>query len=196
MVGVLMRVVFSEILKNERYCIRFLKCSHHLFAKCMWVIALLFCIYSCKNNLQTSTSSASVDTTMKLEVLNPELKKLITEPDEDPYFVRSSDTISVEGPKSICRSIYQDSKGNYWFATWQGIIQYDSKVFTNYTLKFGLKKFHMFSVFEDSKGNIWFGSIGSGVYKFDGKTFVLYTVKEGLSGTFVTSIAEDQEGNI
>jgi ligand-binding sensor domain-containing protein len=52
----------------------------------------------------------------------------------DPYFVESSDTISIYGPDHITRDVVQDKNGNYWFATWLGIIQYDGTHFTNYTL--------------------------------------------------------------
>lgn len=114
----------------------------------------------------------------------------------DPYFIETNDTISPYGPRSITRNIVQDKKGNYWYATWQGIMHYDGKVFTNITLKEGLVHYHVFSVMEDRAGNLWFGTCGGGVYKYDGKSYRLYTTNEGLANNTVTCMLEDKDGNI
>jgi ligand-binding sensor domain-containing protein len=97
-------------------------------------------------------------------------------------------------PNSITRTIKQDSHGNIWFASWDGIIKYDGTSFTNMTRDVSLSRF--FTVLEDSKGNFWFGSIGSGVYYYDGKTFQNFTTEEGLANNSVTNIYEDKKGNI
>lgn len=117
-------------------------------------------------------------------------------PKTDPYFTPTKDTVALHGPQNITRSVLQDKKGNMWFSSWEGIISYNGKTFTNYTLKYNLIKFHMFSVFEDSKGNLWFGSVGAGVYKYDGKSFRLYNEDSGLSNDMVLCITEDKAGNI
>ncbi|MBC7865837.1 MAG: histidine kinase [Bacteroidia bacterium] len=117
-------------------------------------------------------------------------------PAEDPYFVKTKDTISLYGPRSITRNILQDKNGNFWFATWQGIIRYDGKFFTNFTLKEGLRHFHIFSVSEDKTGNIWFGTIGGGMYRYDGKSFTYFTTKDGLASNVVWCILPDKSGNI
>ena len=123
----------------------------------------------------------------------------------DPYFIETSDTFSIRGPHSIVREILQDKIGNYWFTTWQGIMHYDGKVFTNYTLKYGLKHFHVFSSLEDSKGNLWFGTVRGGVYRYNatlpegvgkGKSFTLFTTKDGLGDNTASDLLEDKEGNI
>lgn len=114
----------------------------------------------------------------------------------DPYFVETSDTISSHGPKSIVRDVLQDKNGNFWFATWHGIMGYDGKVFTNYTLKYGLKHFHVVSLYEDKKGNLWFGTARGGLYLYNGKSFKLFTTKEGLADNTVMCITEDKEGHI
>jgi ligand-binding sensor domain-containing protein len=120
----------------------------------------------------------------------------------DPYFVKTLDTISTRGPVSITRNILQDKKGNFWFASWQGIMKYDGKVFTNYTLKENLINFHVFSVLEDKSDNIWFGTIRGGVYMYkpekngEGGTFTLFTTKDGLASDIVGCIFEDKKGNI
>jgi ligand-binding sensor domain-containing protein len=117
-------------------------------------------------------------------------------PSFDPYFTETTDTVATFGPRTITRAILQDKRGNYWFATWQGIMRFDGKVFTNYTLKENLVHFHVFSVFEDSGGNLWFGTVRGGVYRYDGKDFRLFTTKEGLAGNSASSITEDKQGNL
>jgi streptogramin lyase len=114
----------------------------------------------------------------------------------DPYFVMSWDTVSQYGPHTITRNILQDRKGNFWFASWQGIICYDGKAFTNITLKENLIHFHVLSLFEDKAGNLWFGTVRGGLYKYDGKTFTLFTTENGLTDNTVQCMLEDKAGNI
>lgn len=114
----------------------------------------------------------------------------------DPYFVTPPDTFSTRGPRCIVRDLLQDKAGAYWLATWQGIVGYDGKVFTNYTLKEGLIRFHVGSLFEDSKGTLWFGTVRGGVYRYDGKAFTLFTTADGLVDNSAGCIAEDKAGNI
>jgi ligand-binding sensor domain-containing protein len=114
----------------------------------------------------------------------------------DPYFVESKDTVSAHGPKCIVRDLLHDRSGNIWLASWMGIIKYDGKVFTNYTLRENLIHFHVFSCYEDSKGVLWFGTARGGVYRYDGKAFTLFTKKNGLPDNSVQCFAEDKDGNM
>ncbi|WP_428654402.1 ligand-binding sensor domain-containing protein [Runella sp.] len=104
------------------------------------------------------------------------------------------DVIISNAPGNIVRKIIQDRKGNIWMASWEGIIRYDGKSFTNITNKVTSARF--FSVLEDRKGNFWFGTIGSGVYYYDGNSFQNFTTEKGLLNNEVTSIYEDKKGNI
>jgi ligand-binding sensor domain-containing protein len=117
-------------------------------------------------------------------------------PVDDPYFTVTTDTLSIHGPRTIIRNIIQDKKGSYWLASWSGIVRFDENIFTNYTLKEGLRKFHVFSILEDQAGNLWFGTIRGGVYKYDGKSFTLFTTKEGLANDVILCMLEDKAGNI
>lgn len=114
----------------------------------------------------------------------------------DPYFVETTDTFSTHGPRSIVRDLLQDKKGTYWFASWQGIISYDGKVFTTHTLKDDLIHFHLFSAYEDRRGHLWFGTVRGGLYRYDGKSFTLFTTADGLADNSVNCAAEDRAGNI
>jgi len=104
------------------------------------------------------------------------------------------DLSTSHGPNSIVRTIKQDSKGNIWIASWEGIFKYDGGSFTNITSKVSSARF--FSVLEDRKGNFWFASVGSGVYYYDGISFRNFTTKDGLANDRVTHIYEDKPGNI
>jgi ligand-binding sensor domain-containing protein len=122
---------------------------------------------------------------------------LSSQPDvKDRFFVETLDTVSPYAPISITRNILEDTKGNIWIMSFQGIIKYDGKVFTNYTLKENLIHFHVFSVMEDRSGNIWFGTVGGGVYKYNGKTFTLFTTDNGLADNIISCMMEDKDGNI
>ncbi len=114
----------------------------------------------------------------------------------DPYFVETKTINAPFGPQSITRNMVQDKNGNLWLASWEGIIRYDGKTFTNFTNKDNLRRFHVFSAFEDRKGNLWFGTIRAGVYRYDGKSFTLFTTRDGLADDLVSCIAEDKRGNI
>lgn len=105
------------------------------------------------------------------------------------------------------RSIFQDSKGNFWFGpAGQSVARYDEKTLEYYSKA---EFFHgnnsgdidnvnsVHAIAEDKKGNIWFGT-DHGAIKYDGKTFRNYTEKNGLSNTKVgrKSILIDKSGNI
>ena len=117
-------------------------------------------------------------------------------PEKDPYFAETKTVNTSYGPSNITRNIIQDRNGDVWLATWEGIIRYDGKSFTNFTNKEGLRRFRVFTILEDRKGNIWFGTVGAGVYCYDGKLFTNFTTKEGLANDRLGCIYEDKKGNI
>ncbi|HEV7780800.1 MAG TPA: hypothetical protein VGO58_06020 [Chitinophagaceae bacterium] len=55
-------------------------------------------------------------------------------------------------PNGIVRTIKQDSKGNIWITSWEGVFKYDGKSFTNITSKVSSARFF---------------SIDSGVYYYE-----------------------------
>lgn len=155
---------------------------HYLFPLC--AISLLFA--SCKGQNPSISPLSS----------GPPIPLVLDPTDLDPYFIETVAVTSSYGPKSITRNIMQDRKGDFWMSTWEGIIHFDGKTFTNLTNREGLRRYHTFSLLEDSKGILWFGTIGAGVYRYDGKNFVNYTSKEGLAGNGVGFLFEDKQGNI
>jgi ligand-binding sensor domain-containing protein len=117
-----------------------------------------------------------------------------TVPAKDKFPPKTKDVTTSHGPNVITRTIKQDSKGNIWLASWEGVFRYDGKSFTNVTRRVSSSRFC--SVLEDSKGNFWFASVGSGVYYYDGKNFRNFTTKDGLAHNDVIDIYEDKTGNI
>ena len=131
---------------------------------------------------------------------------------EDPYFVLTKDTFSTSGPKDITRNVLEDRDGNIWLSSWEGIIRYDGNGFINYTLKEGLRQFHVFSILEDRAGHIWFGTIRGGLYRYDpaadpssrqfdpSKTgsspFTLFTTADGLANDMILCMMQDKDGMI
>jgi ligand-binding sensor domain-containing protein len=165
-------------------------------------LVLLFISFtSCNGQNKTqpkdsvSKSQTITDNGLGLPKTSEEMKSFL-DLGIDPYFIETTDTFSKHAPKCIVRNLIQDKTGNYWFATWNGIIKYDGKIFTNYTLKEGLIHFHVIALFEDSKGNIWFANGRGGVYRYDGKLFTLFTTNDGLLDNTANCIAEDKSGNI
>ena len=134
--------------------------------------------------------------------INPEQatidgNKTVAKPKEiDPFFLENKAINPPYGPTKITRNIIQDSKGNIWLATFEGIIRYDGQSFINFTNKEKLRPFRVFSVLEDRKGNIWFGTIGAGLYMYDGITFTNLTIQEGLIHDEIGGMYEDRQGNI
>ncbi|MCB0559731.1 MAG: hypothetical protein KDD09_12350 [Phaeodactylibacter sp.] len=81
-------------------------------------------ITSCNGQKETGLSKDNTSQPKQSEI------KL---PDNDPYFVETQEITTSHGPGSITRNVMQDSKGNLWFATWEGIIRYDGNTFANFT---------------------------------------------------------------
>jgi len=107
--------------------------------------------------------------------------------------------------RDITRSIFQDSKGNFWFGTLNGVFRYNGETLKRYS-KIELIPGHngdykdaisVHAIAEDKNGNMWFGT-DQGAIKYDGKTFNSYTEKNGLSNIRVgrKSILVDKSGKI
>lgn len=156
-----------------------------IYLKIYAVLIVLAATLSCNGQQKTSPKKTN-NTPAEVTTVTPE--------DYDPYFIETQTVSSDYGPKSITRNILQDKKGNIWFATWEGILKYDGKTFTNLTNEENLKRFHVFSLFEDSVGNIWFGTIGAGVYRYDDQTFTNFTTKDGLAHDSIGCFFEDKKG--
>lgn len=153
-----------------------------MFARSMVGFLIIISIfnYSCNKAIQSNKENLRIDSTQ-----SKGLNIKFTDSPTSPY-----------GPTSITRNIKQDKNGNLWLATWEGIIHYDGRTFTNITKQKGLELARAFAVHEDNKGHIWFATIGGGVLNFDGETFTKFTTNEGLGSNRVTYICEDKSDNL
>lgn len=97
--------------------------------------------------------------------------------------------------ESQVHNLFQDSKGNIWMGTFNGISKYNGHTFENFNRKSGLVDNFFETGIEDHEGNIWLGFRG-GVTKYDGENFTNYTTSEGMSGNSIFKILEDSKGNI
>lgn len=94
------------------------------------------------------------------------------------------------------RTMYQDTKGNYWFGTnGDGIIRYDGKTLQKMTIEQKLKSVAVREIIEDKKGTIWFGT-SSGLVKYEDKKFTTYTTEDGLQNDDIWAVTIDQKGII
>ncbi|MBU0765491.1 MAG: hypothetical protein KJ607_11715, partial [Bacteroidetes bacterium] len=94
------------------------------------------------------------------------------------------------------RSILEDSKGNLWFATDEGITLYDGYRFLIIDSEKGLPCEIIVHLFEDAGGNIWAGTSDCGLCKIniiDKNNVAIenYTTEHGLSSNKIFHIAED-----
>ncbi|MBK8705254.1 MAG: hypothetical protein IPN33_17950 [Saprospiraceae bacterium] len=87
---------------------------------------------------------------------------------------------TVKEPGNNIMTVYQDSKNNYWFASWQdGLYKYDGKTILHYTTKSGLPHNRVEDIQEDKWGNIYFNTSG-GVCQFDGQKFSPLPIMESI----------------
>lgn len=68
-------------------------------------------------------------------------------------------------------SVFEDSKGNLWFATIEkGITKYDGHTLKHFTQDDGLPSNRVTGIIQDSKDIFWLKT-GEGLSKFDGNVF-------------------------
>lgn len=93
---------------------------------------------------------------------------------------RSEPNDSATAPRArlrfaTVRSILEDSKGNYWFGSWnEGVCRFDGKSLTYFTVKDGLSDNQIRSIHEDRNEVVWFEG-GVGISGFDGKKIIAPT---------------------
>ena len=119
---------------------------------------------------------------------------------------RSEPNDSAVGPPprlrfQTVRSILEDSKGNYWFGSWEeGVCRFDGKSLTYFTVKDGLSDNQIRSIHEDRNGVVWF-DCGVGISGFDGEKIITptnrnYTAEEGLTSKQIMGIYTDRHGDL
>ena len=85
-------------------------------------------------------------------------------------------------------SIFQDSKGNYWFGSLQeGVAVYNGKTFIYFSSNDGLTDNQIHSIQEDKEGVIWFNT-QNGVSSYDGSIITNHTKSSKENSKYVFPI--------
>ncbi len=97
------------------------------------------------------------------------------------------------------RSIYKDSKGRIWFATYgdRGLVMYDGKNVTCYTTKDGLPSERIRAVYETSDGTILVACTGGLAFLSMQKgVYDVFDERSGLANSEILTLAEADNGDI
>lgn len=94
----------------------------------------------------------------------------------------------------VIRTVFQDSKGNFWFGTQSGLSRYDKNGLVYFVLKdYNGQKVTVHVIIEDKIGNIWIG-YDRGIAKFDGNYFTMYYENETKKIGGLWSMTMDKKG--
>lgn len=140
--------------------------------KCLfWTLSVLP-IYSCAGQVEDK----SIDTNIRNDVENQTLHT-----GQNTTFPQIHTNLNGM-VREFVRTMYQDSRGNFWFGTnGNGIIRYDGQALETISIE-GVHPFiRVMKIVEDQSGNVWFGT-SDGLIKYDGELFTLFSKKEGLPG--------------
>lgn len=94
----------------------------------------------------------------------------------------------------VIRTVFQDSKGDFWFGTQNGLCRNDKDGLVYFELKnWNGQGVTVHVILEDKIGNIWIG-FGGGIAKFDGNFFTVFHEKNVLTKVGLWSMAMDKNG--
>lgn len=94
----------------------------------------------------------------------------------------------------VIRTVFQDSKGNFWFGTQSGLCRYDKSGLVYFVLKASTgQKVVVYAILEDKFGNIWIG-YDSGIAKYDGNYFTMFYEKNEKKIGGLWSMTMDKKG--
>ncbi|WP_343328577.1 hybrid sensor histidine kinase/response regulator transcription factor [Polaribacter staleyi] len=127
--------------------------------------------------------------------------------------IRRNPKLESSLPNNIIRDIFQDSKGNIWFATGNGLSKLPSNQINAKNPKFdnfknnpldktSISHNYILTVFESKSGDIWIGTFGGGLNKLIAATkehkvrFKSYSKKDGLPNNVIKGILEDEQENL
>ncbi|WP_373843364.1 ligand-binding sensor domain-containing protein, partial [Bacteroides heparinolyticus] len=88
--------------------------------------------------------------------------------------------------------ILQDSRGNMWFSTWDGLNRFDGYTFKTYKARLGnqiaLTNNRIDRMYEDRYGFLWLLTYDNRVYRFDPRTEIFEQVPSGNAGGSAATI--------
>lgn len=97
-------------------------------------------------------------------------------------------------PNEFMTTIFEDSKGRFWFGGYGGLSELKDGRFISYTAKEGLAGNYVRSVYEDREGVLWIGTYDEGLSRFKDGKFVNFKEENGLFNNGVFAIEEDSRG--
>lgn len=114
---------------------------------------------------------------------------------------------------NIIRSIFEDSVGNIWFGTGNGLckleksqVKQDNPLFITYKNNRkdlnSLSHNYILKIGEASDGTLWVGTLGGGLNKLitskskKEAKFEFYSEKDGISNNVIKAFLEDDQGNL
>ncbi len=93
-------------------------------------------------------------------------------------------------------SIMEDSQGNLWFATSQGVMELTNNgVFASYPIDDG-KPGIALSIYEDASHDLWIGSWGSGLCRLHAGRITNFKTADGFFDDTIFKVLEDKNGNL
>lgn len=96
----------------------------------------------------------------------------------------------------VVRTVFQDSKGNFWFGTQNGLCRYDKNGLVYFVLKASNgQTVTVHVIIEDKIGNIWIG-YDRGIAKYDGNYFTMYYEKGTKNIGGLWSMTMDKKGTL
>ncbi|GAA4950857.1 two-component regulator propeller domain-containing protein [Algibacter agarivorans] len=130
---------------------------------------------------------------------------------KDVLLYSKGDVSSISS--NIIRNIYEDSKGNIWFATGRGlnkllpieIAKSQPKFITyfhNPKDSLSISHNYILELYESSQGDMWIGTFGGGLNKFVPASeglpdrFLVYNNTDGLPNNVIKGILEDDNNNL
>ena len=133
------------------------------FQMMIYLLIFLTLNFSCIQNKSSETKTNGLETS-KIDI----------------GFSAKNTNVKLKYTSGIC-SVLHDSKGNYWFGSYQeGVCLFDGKTFTYYTVDDSLSNNQVRAIQEDLNGVIWFGT-GDGVSSYEGGIVKNYFKKNGFS---------------
>lgn len=161
-------------------------------------LCLLFCAVSCQGQVESSAEEQHA------APAQPAIK--ITGEHQNSVLANHNPYNDVGLVSQYVRSIFQDSKGQYWFASaGQNVCRFDGQTLHYFgkeaffagNTKVGDEFSSVHAIAEDGEGHLWFGT-DFGLVKYDGHAFSSYTEEHGLSNIVVgrKSILIDESGTL
>ncbi|MDO9634296.1 MAG: two-component regulator propeller domain-containing protein [Paludibacter sp.] len=109
----------------------------------------------------------------------------------------TSENIGQKISNNFIRSFCEDSNGQIWMATMDGVnvLNFTQTQIVSFSIGSTEEK-SVWALYPDRQGNIWVGTYFSGVYLFNSSTaaFYLYTTNEDV--TMVNRMLEDKRGDL